>query len=377
MRNLLILCVALTALAACVPNALVTRDARAPIADVVDPHELIVLTAGDPQVLIRRAQAIGYALRGVHPLPELEDTLVVLRIPAGRTIPQAIAQIEAAVPGVTAGANHIYRLQIGASSRRDYAAAMIGWPPGGCRAHARIGLIDAGVRADHPGLADGRIRQRVFTGTTQPPATNHGEIMAELLVGPQRLRDTVLFSANVIDPQLAAGDAAGVVAILRGVDWLAANGVDVINISLAGPRNKLMNRALGRAAEGGIVFVAAVGNLGPRHPPQYPAAFPFTLGVTAVDRLGRGYRRAIRGPHVDIAAPGVDILVASGGRVTLSSGTSLAAPFVTAVVASDPALSGLGVDALRAELAKRATDLGAVGRDPVFGAGLLRARPGC
>lgn len=377
MRRVLLLCLALTALASCVPGQRVAQEARDPGLAVVDPHQLIVLTAEDPQVLIRSARAIGYVLRDVHPLPDLGDTLVVLRIPAGRTIPQAIDEIEAAVPGVTAGANHVYRLQVGSVGSRDYAAEMIGWPPGGCRAVARVGLIDAGVRADYPSLTGGRIKQRAFNASAKPPATDHGEIMAELLVGPGRLRGSVLYSANVIDPELAAGDGAGVVSILRSMDWLAANGVDVINISLAGPRNKLMNRALGRAAADGMVLIAAVGNLGPGQPPQYPAAFPFTLAVTAVDRDRRIYRRAIRGPHVDIAAPGVDILVAPGGRVTVSSGTSMAAPFVTAVVASDPALFGLGVDALRIELAKRATDLGVAGRDAKFGAGLLRAPSSC
>ncbi|CTQ48575.1 S8 family serine peptidase [Jannaschia donghaensis] len=374
MRHILILCLAL---AACVPAGQPGRDPRGPAFAVVDPRELIVLTAEDPQILIERAKALGYTLRDIHRLPDLADTLVVLRIPVGTTIPQAIDAIESAVPGVTAGANHIYRLQVGAIGDRDYAAAMIGWPAGGCRARIRIGLIDAGVGSDHTGLADGRIEQRAFNDSIAPPATDHGALMAELLVGPERLHDTVLYSANVIDPDRGAGDAAGVVSILRGVDWLAANGVDIVNISLAGPRNKLMDRALGRAAADGMVLVAAVGNLGPGQPPQYPAAFPFALAVTAVDRDGDVYRRAIRGPHVDIAAPGVDILVASENGVTVSSGTSMAAPFVTSVIAADPALADLSLDALRAELARRATDLGAVGRDTVFGAGLLRGPARC
>lgn len=343
MRRGLILCLALVALAACVPANQTAQGARGPALDVVDPRELIVLTAENPQILIDRAQNLGYAIRDVHPLPDLDDTLVVLRIPVGSTIPEAIEDIEIAVPGATAGANHLYRLQVGSISDRNYAAEMIGWPAGGCRARSRIGMIDAGVTSDHPGLTGGRIEQRAFHGSTAPPATDHGVLMAELLVGPDRLHGTVLYSANVIDPDLGAGDAAGVVSILRGMDWLAANGVGVVNISLAGPRNKLMDRALGRAAADGMVLVAAVGNLGPGRPPQYPAAFPFALAVTAVDRDGAVYRRAIRGRHVDIAAPGVDILVPTGGRVTVSSGTSMAAPFVTGIVAADPDLAGLRV----------------------------------
>jgi hypothetical protein len=375
MRHILILCLLLVACGPAGPPPGQGSGRAGPA--LLDPRELIVLTAEDPAILIEDAQGLGYVLRAVHPLADLDDTLVVFGIPDGTTIPAAIAEIEAATPGSTAGAHHLYRLQTDAGGGRDYAARLIGWPDGGCRARRRIGLVDAGVAADHPGLADGRIAQRVFGGSAAPPATDHGDRMAELLIGPGRLRDTTLYSANVVDPGLGAGDAAGVVSILRGVDWLAANGVEVVNVSLAGPRNKLMDRALGRAAEGGMVLVAAVGNLGPGRPPQYPAAFPFALAVTAIDRDRRVYRRAIRGPHVDIAAPGVDILVTPGGRVTVSSGTSMAAPFVTAVAAADPTLAGLDADALRVELDRRAVDLGPVGRDATFGAGLLRAPTRC
>ncbi|WP_238367227.1 S8 family serine peptidase [Mesobacterium pallidum] len=377
MRRLTLLL--LLALASCTDTVL----PRVPHPDgntyaVADMQELVVLTADDPQLLIDRVTALGYEVRAVYRLGTLGDTMVVLGIPAGRTLAQAIAETEAEVPGITSGANHLYTLQSRpAEGRGGYAAQMIGWPAGGCRARSRVGLLDAGVQPGYPGLADGRIRQESFTGSDAPPRNDHGTRMAELLVGPGRLRGTTLYSANVIDPGLGAGDAAGVVSILRGLDWLAAQDVDVVNISLAGPRNKLLARAMERAADEGMVLIAAVGNAGPAAPPRFPAAFPFALAVTAVDADGAIYRRAVQGDHVDIAAPGVDILLSPGGKLTVSSGTSMAAPFVTAVVAADPALAHRDVADLRAGLAARAEDMGARGPDKVFGAGLLRAPNGC
>lgn len=373
MRRILTLCLALVA---CAPVPRVNTPKGAPA--LVDARELIVLTAEIPDTLVAAAEARGYTVRAVHPLRDLGDTLVSFEIPEGTTIPEAIAEIEATVPGVTAGANHVYHVPVAmAGSGRDYAGAMIGWPAQGCRAQVRVGMIDAGVGADHPGLATGRIRERAFIDGAAVPATDHGTIVAELLVGPNRLKGATLLSARVVDPDIEGDAAAGVTAILRAADWMAAEGVQVVNVSLAGPYNKLMDRALSRAASGGITFVAAAGNLGPDEPPQYPAAFPFALAVTAVDRDGEIYRDAIRGPHIDIAAPGVDILAAPGGRLRVSSGTSLAAPFVTGVVAADPALAGLDVSTLRVELARRALDLGEAGPDDTFGAGLLRARSDC
>ena len=346
-------------------------------AEVRDERELIVLTKPPADTLIQEAEALGYELRAVHPLDELGDMLVVFRIPEGRTIAEAIEETERAVPGVTAGAHHLYRIQSTLPADHDYATALIGWPEGGCKALRRVGLIDAGVAPGHPALSDGRVAQERFVPGEAPPSTSHGTLMAELLVGPGKLRDTTVYSAVVVDPVANGGDAAGVTSILRSINWMRGEGVELVNISLAGPRNKLMNRALGQASEDGMILVAAAGNLGPTAPPQYPAAFPFSLAVTAVDREGAVYRRAVQGDHIDVAAPGVDILISSEGRLRVSSGTSVAAPFVTAVLAADPSLSAEDVGTVRDKLLQRTVDLGQPGPDETYGAGLISAPPDC
>jgi len=382
MRSRFSLGIVLLLLASCAAPTSPQREAdraRQPPVELVDDRELIVLTALPSEPVIEQAVARGYVLTAVHPLPELDDDLLVFRIPPGRTIPEAIDEIEAASPGVTAGAHHLYRLQPvgGAVADRFYANALIGWPPEGCRAFRSVGMIDAGVPPTHAGLADGRIVQQRFSDEDGSLATDHGTLMADLLIGPGRLSGTTLHSANVIVPSLDGGDATGVVAILRAADWLRAQDVDLVNVSLAGPRNKLLNRGLGRAADDGMVFVAAAGNEGPSSPPRYPAAFPFVLAVTAVDQELDVYDRAVQGEQIDVAAPGVDILLKDEGRLRILSGTSAAAPFVTAAIAADPELSNLGVGDVRRLLSADALDLGTAGRDPVFGAGLIATPEQC
>ena len=97
--------------------------------------------------------------------------------------------------------------------------------------------------------------------------------------------------------------------------------------------------------------------------------------MTAVDHNSRIYRRAVRGGHVDFAAPGVDVWTAASIRgARTKTGTSFAVPFVTASVAL--ALDGLAIETgaqARAALAARATDLGAPGKDETFGHGLVQA----
>lgn len=359
------------------PSGLIAVSRQA-APDIVNDRELIVLTVPPAAPLIKTAQQLGYQLRGVHPLPDLNDVLISLRIPEGRSIPQAIAEIERAMPGVTAGAHHLYHLQTASKGDGDtFPNRLIGWPDDGCPTVRKLGMIDAAVPPGHPGLADGRIVQAYFTGETTGAARGHGARMADLLIGPGRLRETRLYSASVIDPSLKGGDATGVVAILQAVDWLGSQGVDLVNMSLAGPKNKLLNRGLGRAARNGMIIVAAAGNDGPGAPPRFPAAFSFVLAVTAVDADLNVYRRAVQGGHIDLAAPGVDIVLQEQGRPRIISGTSAAAPYVTASIAADPKLRGRGVDAVREALSGSVKDLGQPGKDPVFGAGLVQAPEAC
>lgn len=379
MRFFMILFTSLFALSACAQ----THDAAAPgkptaqVAEIVDDRALLVLTADAPDILTAEVEALGYAVTRIDRLTGLSETMVHLRIPAGRTIPEAIAEVEALVPGVTAGANHAYRLQA-VSADQGFANQAIGWPANGCPAQRKIGLIDAGVEPAHPGLTSGRIVQKVFTRSDAAPRTNHGTLMADLLFGKGRLTGGVLLSANVIDPGDGRGELAGVDAILRAVNWLKVEGVTLVNVSLAGPFNKLMNRALGSAAGDGMIFVAAAGNLGPDAPPQYPAAFPFVLAVTAVDRDLAVYRLAVRGDHIDVAAPGVDVLIESIGKMRVVTGTSAAAPYVTALVAADANLiAERSVEGIRRYLQRNAADLGPAGKDDIFGAGLIRAARAC
>lgn len=152
------------------------------------------------------------------------------------------------------------------------------------------------------------------------------------------------------------------------------NDVKTVNMSLAGPPNRIVEAAIRRAATQGIVIVAAAGNNGPTSPPRFPAAYANVIAVTAVTRQHRAYPRAVRGPHIDFAGPGVEILAASNeGGYSNVSGTSIAAPFVTAAVVLRCAGASLceDHDRLVELLAAFAIDLGLPGHDPIYGNGLI------
>ena len=83
----------------------------------------------------------------------------------------------------------------------------------------------------------------------------------------------------------------------------------VINLSLSGPANTVLQNAIAAAQAEGIVIIAAAGNNGAGAEPAYPAAYRGHRG----HRGGSGpnvYRRATQGAYIDLAGPGVNVWTA-------------------------------------------------------------------
>jgi hypothetical protein len=241
------------------------------------------------------------------------------------------------------------------------------------------------VNLDHAALAGQAIeRHRLVPSERREAGAAHGTAIATLIVGKRDSRTPGLLpDANLVVVEIfhvePGGEAADAFTIARAIDLLVERRVDVANLSLAGPPNAILEVAVNAALERGIGVVAAAGNGGPGSAPAYPAAYPGVIAVTAVDAKGNAYRQAGRGDHLAFAAPGVRLWAAasvSGGR--FRSGTSYAAPFVTAALAAQRwSNSERTLEEMVAELSAQAIDLGAKGRDPVFGWGLVQARPLC
>jgi len=151
--------------------------------------------------------------------------------------------------------------------------------------------------------------------------------------------------------------------------------VPVVNISLVGPANAMLENVTRAILARGHLLVAAVGNDGPAARPLYPAAYAGVIGVTGVDARQRALVEACRGPHVDLAAPGADMAAASlSARYAAVRGTSFAAPIVAGLLASRlPVPDGAAAATAVRDLSASAIDLGARGRDQTYGEGLVGA----
>jgi subtilisin family serine protease len=240
----------------------------------------------------------------------------------------------------------------------------------------RIGIIDSSIDQRHSAFSNSSITTQRFVDNDSPPNA-HGTAIASIIASndPQALGlapSAKIYAAEVFDHNEQQGEFASTVSLIKALSWLMTQDVSVINISLAGPSNRLLETALTRVRERGVLAIAAAGNGGPMAQPMYPAAYPEVVAVTATDDRGRAFRLANRGEYVDIAAPGVNIRHAqAGGGFAASSGTSYAVPFVTVAAARllqstvEPALM---LDALYAS----ARDIGAPGRDQIYGYGQLQ-----
>ncbi len=240
----------------------------------------------------------------------------------------------------------------------------------------KIGMIDSAVDTSHPSLNSPRIQAREFAMGKGTSPNFHGTAIASIIAASgDEYRglapNAQLYAASVFQNDARHGEIASTLSLVKALDWLVSEQVDVVNISLAGPPNRLLETALKRAAEKELVLLAAAGNGGPVAKPMYPAAYDSVVAVTAVNTGGQVFRLANRGEYLDLAAPGVDLLHANaGGGYTASSGTSFAVPFAATAAARLRSLMP-GSDAAQALFAS-ALDLGEPGRDPVYGYGLIR-----
>lgn len=242
-----------------------------------------------------------------------------------------------------------------------------------CRAPVRIGMIDSAVNLKHPLLRGSTINQRLFLPEGANIPMDHGSAVAGVLVARGSelsglIPEASLEVAAVMYQRENQSQGATALDLLSAMEWLAERQVRVVNLSLAGPPNRLIEAAIQRLYDRGVILVASVGNQGPAAPPLFPAAYDGVIGVTAVDRARSVYRWANRGKQVDFAALGVD--VTSLGKVDeliVRSGTSLATP----VVSAHAACAGVDNNAVTEALAAKAEDLGEPGRDRIFGIGYL------
>lgn len=305
-------------------------------------------------------------------LPALASTVFLLKGPPRRADAEALDDLENFGDPGSAGFNHLFDSS-SAVVRRSQKKLPSVRTACGCL----VGLIDTGVAAGLPMFRHAAFEQRAFNAPSVVPKV-HGTAVAHLFAGtaPRANRKTRILVGDIFSGP--RGQSGSTYALVKALDWMAAKGVPVINVSLAGPRNPVVAATIERLAGRGHIIVAAAGNDGPAAPPVFPGAYGGVVAVTAVDSVRQVYRYANRGSYIDFAAFGVDVpSIDPRGSFASATGTSFAAPVVAAHLAERMARPDpVAAKRLIAELERKARDLGPPGRDQTFGHGLVDgARP--
>ncbi|CAN5529438.1 S8 family peptidase [soil metagenome] len=243
---------------------------------------------------------------------------------------------------------------------------------------ARIAVVDSGIYSNHPDIGK-VVAQNDFVEGDAVADDNfgHGTHVASI-AGALTSNDRGvaggcpkcrLLIAKVIGPTGETTDSK----IVEGIGWSVNHGADVVNLSLSGPAGSTVLKAtVNDASARGAVVVAAAGNERTAKR-QYPAAYRAAIAVSATNRRDKLARFSSRGDWVDLAGPGTNILsTRAGGGYGEMSGTSMSAPFVSAL-AGLLASQGMHANQIRRRMEATAADLGPKGADPYYGHGRIDA----
>ncbi|HET9382144.1 MAG TPA: S8 family serine peptidase, partial [Streptomyces sp.] len=184
----------------------------------------------------------------------------------------------------------------------------------------KVAVIDSGVNADTASLQgqvlSDEVSRSVAYGATED-YDGHGTTMAELIAGtgadgslkglapeakivPYRIKFD-----NLTDKEERNKTATSAQAIRAAAD----SDVKIINMSFGSPGDDSEEEAAIKYAQSkGKLMFAGVGNGGEESGLiDYPAAYPYVVGVAASDEDGSVAKFSDHGNYVDLASPGLNV----------------------------------------------------------------------
>lgn len=259
--------------------------------------------------------------------------------------------------------------------------------------------------------------QRIHAPETWTRMAGAGAVVAILDTGVDLghpdLKDNIVGSYNMINPELSAQDdnghgthVAGIVAALHngsgvagvapeagllavkvmdssgrgtlsdmasGIIWAVDHGANIINLSMETYQPpKIIKAATDYAALKRVLVVAAAGNNASQV--AYPAAYDSVVAVLAINKDDGAASWTNYGPEIDFVAPGVQIKSLEPGAGTSDfGGTSAAAPHISGLAALAYSAGFRDAVSMRTALEKAAARLGLI-MPEYQGAGLIDAR---
>lgn len=234
----------------------------------------------------------------------------------------------------------------------------------------RVGIIDTGLDASHPGLRVGGGRNLVFDETAIAPhlsddfmdTDGHGTHVAGIVAATPQAGSLVQGIAPGVELRgyrvfPRAGGGALNFDIMKAIEVAVRDGCHIINLSLGGSDlDEAVRASIADAQQRGVLAVCAAGNDG-REPVSFPAANEYALAVSAIGTRDHFPAGSVEeadvarpfstidpgiflssftnvGPQIKLTAPGVGIVSTVPGGYAPMSGTSMAAPMITGLAAA-------------------------------------------
>jgi hypothetical protein len=184
----------------------------------------------------------------------------------------------------------------------QYAVAKLRLPLAHTLAHGAnvtIAVIDSGIDLKHPEFANAIASSFDALGGKEGPHL-HGTGIAGAIVAQARLMGSAPAARILAIRAFGAapnGAESTSFVVLKALDYAAAHGAQIVNMSFAGPKDALIERGIAAAVAKGIVMIAAAGNAGPKSPPLYPAANTNVIAVSATDAQDKLFTASNRGSY--------------------------------------------------------------------------------
>jgi len=270
----------------------------------------------------------------------------------------------------------------------DWGSLMVGESQGYKGENVKVAILDTGCSLEHPDLKDAIFTFKDMSGGNKTDGDGHGTHVAGIIGA--RANDTGILG-------VAPSCQIGVYKVLSDSGWgeyewfvkaiyaALEDGCQIFNMSLGTNEEPTLavRNAIEEAKRAGCLMFAASGNDGRGVPESgdavdFPARWPEVVAVGSVERNKEHSNFSSPGPSVALCAPGRDIYSCwpNTGYAVLT-GTSMATPFVTGVAAvywsyfaqqnGEAKIADLVLDRMQ----KDAQDLGAPGKDPFYGYGLV------
>ncbi len=316
---------------------------------------IVTLADATPEQWAITAKALSdeYQLRevGNFPLSSLRVQCIVYEIPGDRALGDVLdrlrrdprvesVQMNAVFAGIQGSHSDQYAaLEYGAIAMRADQAHRLSTGKG-----VRIMVIDTGMDKEHPDLR-GRIAKTanfVEGGESSFAQDPHGTAVAGVIGA--RANDGVGIYGIAPDAELMAAKACWYPKSRNNAalcsSWTLAKALDfainmnshIINMSLSGPADALLERLIGAAESKGIIVVAAAAQ--DADAPGFPADLTSIIAVIASDSKAQAHMPTWASSRGLLAAPGIEILTtAPRESYDFVSGSSLAAAHVSGAIA--------------------------------------------